>query len=161
MRGERAGHTLQTTALINEAFLRLIQWKDVSWQNRAHFFGVSARMMRRILVSIARAHRSGKRGKDVSRVTLDEAMIPGGPGSDVIAVDEALQSLEALDARKARVVELRFFAGLTTEETAEVMKVSTRTVEREWSLAQAWLLHELRGKNKSEATKAEAAARHI
>lgn len=161
MRGERAGHTLQTTALINEAFLRLIQWKDVSWQNRAHFFGVSARMMRRILVSIARAHRSEKRGKDVSRVTLDEAMIPGGPGSDVIAVDEALQSLEALDARKARVVELRFFAGLTTEETAEVMKVSTRTVEREWSLAQAWLLHELRGKNKSEATKAEAAARHI
>jgi len=161
MRGERAGHTLQTTALINEAFLRLIQWKDVSWQNRAHFFGVSARMMRRILVSIARAHRSGKRGKDVSLVTLDEAMIPGGPGSDVIAVDEALQSLEALDARKARVVELRFFAGLTTEETAEVMKVSTRTVEREWSLAQAWLLHELRGKNKSEATKAEAAARHI
>ncbi len=148
MRGERAGHSLQTTALINEAFLRLIQWKDVSWHNRAHFFGVSARMMRRILVSIARAHRSTKRGKDVSRVTLDEAVIPGGPGRDVLAVDEALQSLEALDARKARVVELRFFGGLNTQETAEIMKISTRTVEREMSLAQAWLLRELKGKGK-------------
>ena len=105
MQGERAGHALQTTALINEAFLRLIQWKDVSWQNCAHFFGVSARMMRRILVSIARAHRSGKRGRDVPRVALSEAVIPGGPERDVIAVDEALQGLEALDARKARVVE--------------------------------------------------------
>lgn len=143
MRGEREGHTLQTTALINEAFLRLIQWKEVSWQNRAHFFGVSAGMMRRILVSVARAHRSGKRGGEASKVTFDESLIPGGPGSDVVAVDEALKSLETLDARKARVVELRFFGGLTTEETAEVMKTSTRTVEREWSLAQAWLLREL------------------
>jgi RNA polymerase sigma factor (TIGR02999 family) len=143
MRGEREGHTLQTTALINEAFLRLIQWKEVSWQNRAHFFGVSAGMMRRILVSVARAHRSGKRGGEASRVTFDEALIPGGPGSDVVAVDDALKSLEALDARKARIVELRFFGGLTTEETAEVMKTSARTVEREWSLAQAWLLREL------------------
>ncbi len=147
MLGERAGHTLQTTALINETFLRLIQWKEVSWQNRAHFFGVSARMMRRILVSIARAHRSRKRGKDVSPVTLGEAVIPRGPERDVIAVDEALQSLEALDARKARVVELRYFGGLTTEETAEVLKISTRTVERELSLAQAWLLRELQGKD--------------
>lgn len=143
MRGEREGHTLQATALINEAFLRLIQWKDVSWQNRAHFFGVSAGMMRRILLSMARAHRSEKRGGEASRVTLDEALIPDGPGSDVVAVDEALKSLEELDARKARVVELRFFGGLTTEETAEVMKTSTRTIEREWSLAQAWLLREL------------------
>ncbi len=160
MRGERAGHTLQTTALINEAFLRLIQWKDVSWQNRAHFFGVSARMMRRILVSIARAHRSGKRGKDASRVTLSEAVIPGGPERDVIAVDEALKDLEALDPRKARVVELRYFGGLTTEETAEVMKVSTRTVERELSLAQAWLLRELQGKNKPESQKTGAMPPH-
>jgi RNA polymerase sigma-70 factor, ECF subfamily len=143
MRGEREKHTLQTTALINEAFLRLIQWKEVSWQNRAHFFGVSAGMMRRILVSVARAHRSGKRGGEVSKVTLDESLIAGGPGRDVVAVDEALKSLETLDARKARIVELRFFGGLTTEETAEVIKISTRTVEREWSLAQAWLLREL------------------
>ena len=147
MRGERAGHILQTTALINEAFLRLIQWKDVTWQNRAHFFGVSAGMMRRILVSIARTHRRGKEGKRISLVTLDEAVIPGEPASDIIAVDEALQGLEALDARKARVIELRFFGGLTTEETAEVMKISTRTVEREMSLAQAWLMRELKGRS--------------
>ncbi len=159
MRAERPGHILQTTALINEAFLRLIQWKEVSWQNRAHFFGVSARMMRRILVSVARAHRSGKRGKDLSRVTLSEAVIPGGPEKDVIAVDEALQSLEALDTRKAGVVELRYFGGLTTEETAEVMKISTRTVERELSLAQAWLLRELQGK-KAESQKTEAMPPH-
>lgn len=143
MRGERQGQTLQTTALINEAFLRLIQWKEVSWQNRAHFFGVSARLMRRILVSVARTHRSGKRGGEDSRVTFDETLIPVAPANDVVAVDEALENLEALDSRKARVVELRFFGGLTTEETAEVMKTSTRTVERDWSLAQAWLLREL------------------
>jgi RNA polymerase sigma-70 factor (ECF subfamily) len=152
LRGEHAGQTLQTTALINEAFLRLIQWKGVSWQNRAHFYGVSARIMRRILVSISRAHRSEKRGKGIPQVILDEEMIPGGPGSDVVAVDEALQSLEALDARKARVVELRFFGGLTTEEAAEVLGVSTRTVEREMSLAQAWLLRELGGRIGGQAT---------
>jgi len=143
MRGERQGHTLQTTALINEAFIRLIEWKNVSWQNRAHFFGVSARLMRQILVDIARSHRRAKRGGDASQVTLNEALIPGGPGRDVVAVDDALKSLEALDPRKVRIVELRFFAGLSTEETAEVLKLSTRTVEREWSMAQAWLLREL------------------
>jgi RNA polymerase sigma-70 factor, ECF subfamily len=143
MRGERQGHTLQTTALINEAFLRLIDWKNVSWQNRAHFFGVSAQLMRRILVDFARARR-GKRGGDVSCVTLHEALIPADAGTDVVAVDDALKGLEAIDPRKGRVVELRFFGGLSTEETAEVLKVSTRTVEREWSLAQAWLLRELR-----------------
>jgi len=143
MRGEREGHTLQTTALINEAFVRLIDWKSVSWQNRAHFFGISAGLMRRILVDFARSHRSSKRGGEASRVTLDEALIAGGPNTDVVAVDEALKSLEALDARKGQVVELRFFGGLSTQETAEVMKISTRTVEREWSLAQAWLLREL------------------
>lgn len=144
MRGERQGHTLQTTALVNEAFLRLIDWKNVSWQNRAHFFGVSAQLMRRILVDFARSKRNARRGGDVSRVTLDEALIPAAMGTDVVAVDDALRSLETLDPRKARIVELRFFGGLTTEETAEVMKLSTRTVEREWSLAQAWLLRELR-----------------
>lgn len=144
MRGEGEGHILQTTALINEAFVRLIEWKNVSWQNRAHFFGVSAQLMRRVLVDIARSHHRAKRGGDASLVTLNEALIPGGPGSDVVAVNDALKSLEALDPRKARVVELRFFGGLSTEETAEVLKISGRTVEREWSLAQAWLLRELR-----------------
>lgn len=143
MRGERPGHTLQTTALINEAFLRLIDWKNVNWQSRAHFFGVSAQLMRRILVDYARSRR-GKRGGDASRVTLDEAVIPVPSGTDVVAVNDALQSLEAIDPRKGRIVELRFFGGLSTEEAAEVLSVSTRTVEREWSLAQAWLLRELR-----------------
>jgi RNA polymerase sigma factor (TIGR02999 family) len=148
MRGEREGHTLQTTALINEAFLRLIDWKNVSWQNRAHFFGVSAQLMRRILVDFARS-RNAKRGGDVSHVTLDEALIPAVSRTDVVAVDDALKSLEALDLRKAKIVELRFFGGLSTEETAEFLKISTRTVEREWSLAQAWLLRELgRGRRK-------------
>jgi RNA polymerase sigma-70 factor (ECF subfamily) len=143
MRGERQDHTLQTTALINEAFLRLIDWKNANWQSRAHFFGVSAQLMRRILVDFARARRNAKRGGDRSRVTLDEALLPAGSATDVVAVDDALQSLEALDARKGKVVELRFFGGLSTEETAEVLKISTRTVEREWSLAQAWLRREL------------------
>ena len=144
MRGERQGHTLQTTALINEAFLRLIDCKNVSWQNRAHFFGVSAQLMRRIPVDFARSRRNAKRGGDVSRVTFNEALIPAASGTDVVAVDDALKSLEVLDSRKAQIVELRFFGGLTTEETSEVLKLSTRTVEREWSLAQAWLLRELR-----------------
>lgn len=143
MRGEREGHTLQTTALINEAFLRLIDWKKVSWQNRAHFFGVSAQLMRRILVDFARS-RNLKRGGALSRVTLNEALIPEASRTDVVAVDEALKSLEALDPRKVKIVELRFFAGLSTIETAEVLKISKRTVEREWGLAQAWLLRELR-----------------
>lgn len=144
MRREQQGHTLQTTALINEAFLKLIDWKNVSWQNRAHFFGVSAQLMRRILVDFARSRRNAKRGGDVSRVTLNESLIPAASRTDVVAVDDALRTLETLDPRKGRIVELRFFGGLRTEETAEVMKISTRTVEREWSLAQAWLLRELR-----------------
>ena len=143
MRGEREGHTLQTTALINEAFLRLTDWKNVSWQNRAHFFGVSAQLMRRILVDFARA-RDAKRGGGLSRVSLNEDLIPAESRTDVVAVDDALKSLETLDPRKGRIVELRFFAGLSTEETAEVLEISTRTVEREWSLARAWLLRELR-----------------
>ena len=143
MRREREGHTLQTTALINEAFLKLIDWKKAKWENRAHFFGISARMMRQILVSYARAHHSSKRGGEGELVKLDEGLIPAEAGKDVVAVDDALKSLEALDPRKARVVELRFFGGLGVKETAEVMKLSTRTVEMEWSLAQAWLLREL------------------
>jgi len=146
MRGERQGHTLQTTDLIHEAFLRLIDWKNVSWQNRAHFFGVSAQLMRRILVDFARS-RKARRG-DISHVTLDEASMPAKSKTDVVAVDEALKSLEAIDPRKCRIVELRFFGGLSTQETAQVLKTSTRTVEREWSLAQAWLLRELKKNDK-------------
>ena len=150
MRAERQGHTLQTTALIHEAFLRLVDWKNVSWHSRAHFFGVSAQLMRRILVDFARARCNQKRGGDISRVTLDENFIPARSVTDVVAVNDALKCLEALDPRKARIVELRFFGGLSTKETAEVMKISTRTIEREWSLAQAWLLRELRkGKSKN------------
>ena len=154
MRGEREGHILQTTALINEAFLRLINWKNVSWQNRAHFFGVSAQLMRRILVDFARS-RNAKRRVAVSRVILNEALGPAESSTDVVAVDEALKSLETLDPRKGKIVELRFFGGLSAKETAEFLKISSRTVEREWSLAQAWLLRELR----KGSPKAQASAR--
>jgi RNA polymerase sigma factor (TIGR02999 family) len=144
MGGERPGHTLQTTALVNEAYLRLIDWKNVRWQSRAHFFGVSAQLMRRILVDFARERGSGKRGGGAPRVALDEAAaVPGGAGADVIALDEALRSLAELDPRQSRVVELRFFGGLTVEEAAEVLKVSPATVERDWSFARAWLHREL------------------
>jgi RNA polymerase sigma factor (TIGR02999 family) len=143
LQGERQDHTLQTTALVNEAFLRLIDWKSVSWQNRAHFFGVSAQLMRHILVDVARARRSRKRGGALSRVTLNEASLAGQPTIDVVAVDDLLRSLEAIDPRKSRIVELRFFGGLDTKETAEVLGLSNRSVEREWNLARAWLLREL------------------
>ena len=152
MLGEREGHILQPTALINEAFLRLINWKNVSWQNRAHFFGVSAQLMRRILVDFARS-RNAKGGGAVSRVTLNEALSPAELSTDVVAVDEALKSLEALDPRKGKIVELLFFGGLSPKETAEVLKISSRTVEREWNLAKAWLLRELRkGSAKAKAS---------
>ena len=114
MRREREGHTLQTTALINEAFVKLIDWKSAKWQNRAHFFGISARLMRQILVSYARAHHSSKRGGEAERMELDEELVPAKAGRDVVAVDDALKSLEELDPRKARIVELRFFGGLGT-----------------------------------------------
>jgi RNA polymerase sigma-70 factor (ECF subfamily) len=143
LQGERQDHTLQTTALVNEAFIRLIDWKSVSWQNRAHFFGVSAQLMRHILVDMARARRSRKRGGGRSRVTLDEALLAGQPTVDVVEVDDVLRSLGAMDPRKGRIVELRFFGGLDTKETAEVLGLSTRSVEREWNLARAWLLREL------------------
>jgi len=144
MSGERAGHTLQTTALVNEAYLRLIDWKNVQWQNRAHFFAVSAQLMRRILVDFARARGYDKRGGGVRAEALDEAaLVTDEKGTDLVALDEALGALAELDERQARIVELRFFGGLTNEEVAEVLKVSEGTVRRDWSLARAWLHREL------------------
>jgi len=146
MRDERPGHTLQTTGLVNEAYMRLVDWKNVRWQNRAHFFGVAAQMMRRILVDFARARKYAKRGGEARQVSLAEAAVVSAErGEDLIALDDALENLTAIDARKGRIVELRFFGGLTVEETAEVLKISPRTVMREWSLAQAWLYRELGG----------------
>jgi RNA polymerase sigma factor (TIGR02999 family) len=144
MRGERAGHTLQTTALVNEAYTRLIDWKNVRWQNRAHFFGVSAELMRRILVDFARARGYQKRGGGIRAVTLNDAInVSNEKGVDLIALDEALSALAELDPRQSKVVELRFFGGLTSEEAAEVLNVSVATVRRDWSLASAWLHREL------------------
>jgi len=144
MRGERAGHTLQTTALVNEAYTRLIDWKNVRWQNRAHFFGVSAELMRRILVDFARARGYQKRGGGMRAVTLNDAInVSNEKGVDLIALDEALSALAELDPRQSKVVELRFFGGLTNEEAAEVLNVSVATVRRDWSLASAWLHREL------------------
>jgi RNA polymerase sigma-70 factor, ECF subfamily len=144
MRTEHVGHTLQATALINEVYLRLIDWRNVRWQDRAHFFAVSAQMMRRVLIDHARRHRFRRRGGDAVKVVLDEAAIASPErGADLIAIDDALVRLGELDARKCRVVELRFFGGLSVEEIAEVLDISTRTVKREWSLARAWLYTEL------------------
>src|SRR2546426_10975113 len=144
MRQERPDHTLQTTALINEAYLRLIVWKNVRWQNRAHFFGLSAQLMRKILVDFARSHGYEKRGGGTRPVTLDDAaFVVDSKGTDMVALDDALNALAELDARQSRVVELRFFGGLTNEEAAEVLKVSEATVRRDWSLARAWLYREL------------------
>ena len=141
---ERQGHTLQTTALINEAWLRLIDWKQVSWQNRAHFFGVSARLMRYILVGFARARKQQKRGGGIQEVSLDEAaVISADRGSDLVALDDALQTLARYDPRKCQIVELRFFGGLSVEEAAEVMNLAPITIMREWNKAKAWLYQEL------------------
>ena len=143
--GERRGHTLQATALVNEAYLRLIEVKRVRWQNRAHFFAMAARLMRRILVDFARSKAYQKRGANAHKVSLDEALLVGGdPSRDLIALDDALKALATIDARKGQVVELRFFGGLTVVETAEILKVSPDTVMRDWSLAKAWLHRELR-----------------
>ena len=148
MGGERAAHTLQTTALVNEAYLRLIDGKQVNWQNRVHFFAVSARLMRRILVDWARSRQSQKRGDQPQRVTLDEALvISRGRGEDLVALDEAMKALAEVDPRKSQVVEMRFFGGLSVEETAEVLEVSPDTVLRDWRLAKLWLLRELSGEN--------------
>ena len=145
MRREQAGHTLQTTALLNEAYIRLVGSSRVRWQNRAHFYAVAAQLMRRVLVDFARGRRYKKRGGDWHQVTLSEGILVGSQGDpDLVAVDEALDRLGQLDPRKARVVELRFFGGLSLEETAEALNVSTDTVGRDWTAAKAWLTHELR-----------------
>lgn len=144
MAGERTGHTLQTTALVNEAYLRLVDSSQVRWQNRAHFMAVSAQLMRRILVDFARSRNYLKRGAGAQQVTLDEAMvISEAPDLDVVELDRALGELAAVDARKSQVVELRFFGGLTEEEAAEVLKVSPETVRRDMRLAKTWLLREM------------------
>lgn len=141
---ERSDHTLQTTALINEAWLRLIDWKQVSWQSRAHFFGVSARLMRYILVEFARARKQQKRGGGVPHVSLDEAAaVSVDRSDDLVALDDALEALARYDARKCRIVELRFFGGLSVNETAEAMNLSPVTIIREWNKAKAWLYQEL------------------
>lgn len=141
MRRERAGHTLQTTALVNEAYLRLVDAQGVTWENRAHFFGISARIMRRVLVEFARERGYRKRGGGVRRVPLDEVqLVADAPDADLVALDEALSALEAVDPRKSRTIELRFFGGLSMEEAARVLKVSPETVKRDSRLAKAWLL---------------------
>jgi RNA polymerase sigma factor (TIGR02999 family) len=140
MRRESPGHTLQTSALVNEAYLRLIDQKNARWQNRAHFFGIAARLMRRILIDHARSHHYQKRGGGAVQVSLDEAAaVTDARAAELLAVDEALEKLTAMDERKGRIVELKFFGGLTEEETAEVIGVSLPTVQREWRAAKAWL----------------------
>jgi RNA polymerase sigma factor (TIGR02999 family) len=144
LRRERRGHTLQTTALIHEAYLRLIDAKDVNWQSRAHFFAIAANLMRRVLVDHARRRDADKRGGSQVRVQLDEALaIAPETDVDVLAIDEALNRLAAIDPQQARVVELRFFSGLSVEETAAALGVSPKTVKRDWSVARAWLRREI------------------
>jgi RNA polymerase sigma-70 factor (ECF subfamily) len=146
MARERRGHTLQVTALVNEAFLRLTDARSVEWQDRAHFLGISARLMRRVLVDHARSRGYLKRGGGAERVALDEGLVASQePALDVVALDRALEALAAVDVRKGRVIELRFFGGLSVEETAEVLHVSPDTVKRDWRLAKLWLLRELEG----------------
>ena len=152
MARERPGHTLQPTALVNEAYLRLIDCSRVRWQDRNHFFAISARVMRRILVDFARSRHHLKRGGAAHPMSLDEALVVSCEQSpDLVALDDALGRLAAIDSRKSQVVELRFFGGLSVEEAAEVLSVSPRTVMREWSLAQAWLYQEVNRKEKCEA----------
>ena len=147
MAKERRGHTLQTTALVNEAFVRLVDAKGLRWQDRSHFLGISARLMRRVLVDHARARGYQKRGGGAQRVTLTDALaIAPEPLLNVIDLDRALEALAVVDARKAKVVELRFFGGLSVEEASEVLHVSSDTIKRDWRLAKLWLMRELEGK---------------
>ena len=147
MRRERGDHTLQTTALIHEAYLGLIGQQDIAWKNRAHFLGVAAQMMRRVLVDDARAHLCRRRGGLQKKVSLDDVCIsPRTHSADLVALDEALTRLAQTDARQAQIVELRFFGGLTTEETARTLGISTKTVNRDWLVAQAWLRGEIAGR---------------
>jgi RNA polymerase sigma-70 factor, ECF subfamily len=149
MAGERIGHSLQATALVNEAYIRLLDVQHVSWQNRAHFLAMAARLMRRILVDAARSKRNQKRGGEAIRVTFDEAMaLTSEDGHDLVAINDALDGLARVDERKSRVIELRFFGGLTVEETAVALRVSPDTVTRDWRLARTMLLRELRGSDR-------------
>jgi RNA polymerase sigma factor (TIGR02999 family) len=147
MSGERPGHTLQPTVLATEAWLNLTDGANRNWQNRAHFFAVAARAMRRVLVNYGRKRRSLKRGGDMQRIELADVLPGTGDLEEIVALDQALTRLEELDPRQCRIVELRYFAGLTEEETAEVLGISLRTVKREWQMARAWLFAELRPKS--------------
>ena len=152
LRRERDGHTLQATALVNEAYLRLIEVQRVQWQNRAHFFAMAARLMRRVLVDAARARGYQKRGGGAPVLSLDEALIvPTEREDDLVALDDALTALAAIDPRKSQVVEMRFFAGLSLDETAEALHVSRDTVKRDWKMAKLWLLRELGGTDGHDA----------
>jgi RNA polymerase sigma factor (TIGR02999 family) len=146
LRRERVGHTLQATALINEAYLRIINQDEVNWQNRSHFFGVAAQMMRRILVDHARSHLYAKRGGGAQKLTINEALdVPQQERDlDLVALDDALQRLEQIDPQQSKIIELRFFGGLTIEETAEVLGISPATIKRDWNWAKAWLYRELK-----------------
>jgi RNA polymerase sigma factor (TIGR02999 family) len=151
MSREKPDHTLQTTALVNEIYLRLVDLAQVNWQDRAHFFAISARMMRRILTDFARARNYQKRGGTALHVSFDEGLaVSKEQDAEIMAIDEALVALAAVDARKSQVVELRFFGGLSVEETAEVLKVSPETVKRDWRLAKAWLHRALSGEKKDD-----------
>ena len=151
MRNERSNRSFEATALVNEAYLRLVDARQVNWQNRAHFLAMAARLMRRILVDLARTRRSQKRGGGALHVSLTDALLASEKGEDLVAVDDALRALAQVDERKSRVVELRFFGGLSVAETATVLMVSPDTVMRDWKLARAWLRRELRGAKADDA----------
>jgi RNA polymerase sigma-70 factor (ECF subfamily) len=160
MRRERPEHTLQATALVHEAYLRLVSQGETDWRDRAHFFGVTARLMRQILVEHARARQAGKRGGAIERLPLEQALeFTPARSRELIELDSALESLEEIDPRQARVVELRFFGGLTVEETAEVLGIAPRTVKRDWSVARAWLHGEIFPPNGADLSSADASGR--
>jgi RNA polymerase sigma-70 factor (ECF subfamily) len=153
MRLERPNHTLQTSALVNEAYVRLVDQRNLHWKNRAHFFSIASRLMRRILVDLARAHHRAKRGGGALQVSLDEAaIISRERAAELVALDEALTRLAAIDQRKSQVVELRFFGGMSVEETAEALRVSPITIKREWSTAKAWLYRAIANEPTSESS---------
>ncbi len=152
LRRERQGHTLQSTALVHEAYLRLIDQRHVHWQNRAHFFGIAAQLIRRILVDHARSHHAQKRGSDVCKLSLDEAVATAEKRDlNLVALDDALDTLARIDEQQSRIVELRFFTGLSIEETAEVLGISPATVKRDWAAAKAWLYREISGSASRDA----------
>ena len=149
LRRERRDHTLQTTAVVHEAYLKLVNQRDANFENRLHFFAVAAQIMRRILVDYARRHHASKRGGDLYKLSLDEALVTSEEkGADLLALDEALERLAAIDPRQSRVVELRIFAGLTLEETAQALNISPSTVRREWSMAKAWLHRQIKNNDR-------------